>query len=83
MQFAKAGAKKQYIEDLKNDLVLEILQTDNQKLNDVVKNKHVNAWLTRLIQNNLFSNSSWFWRRYIRPDVMGDEITERELDIPE
>ena len=83
MQFAKAGAKKQYLEDLKNDLVVEILQTDNEKLNNVVQNKHVNAWLTRLIQNNLFSNSSWFWRRYIRPDVMGDEITERELDIPE
>ena len=83
MQFAKAGAKKQYIEDLKNDLVLEILQANNEKLNNVVQNKHVNAWLTRLIQNNLFSNSSWFWRRYIRPDVMGDEITERELDIPE
>ena len=83
MQFSKAGAKKQYIEDLKNDLVVDILQTNNEKLNNVVQNKHVNAWLTRLIQNNLYSKSSWFWRRYIRPDVMGDEITERELDIPE
>lgn len=82
-QFAKAGAKKQYREDLKNDLVIEILQYDNLKLNDVVEKKHCNAFLTRLIQNNLYSKSSWFWRRYVRPDVMGDELTEKELNIEE
>ena len=82
-QFSKAGAKKQYKDDLKNDLVLEILQYDNAKLNDVVQRKHVNAFLTRLIQNNLFSKSSWFWRRYIRPDEMGDELTEKELNMEE
>lgn len=83
MQFLKAGAKRQYMEDLKNDLIIEILQSDNSKLNDVIQRKHENAWLTRLVQNNLFSKSSWFWRRYVRPDVMGDELTEKELNIEE
>lgn len=82
-QFAKAGGKRQYMEDLKNDLVVEILESDNEKLNDVIKKKHQNAYLTRLIQNNLFSRSSWMWRRYVRPDIMSDEITDKEKNIPE
>ena len=83
MQFAKVGGRRQCKEDLKNDLVIEILEYDNGKLNDVVAGGHENAWLTRLICNNLFSTSSWMWRRYVRPDIMGDEITDRERNIPD
>lgn len=77
-QFSKVS--KEYKEDYKNDLILELLEYDNAKMNDA-DNGHFNALLTRIIQNNIFSKTSWYYRRYIRWDRSTDEITEKERQI--
>lgn len=78
-QFAKQD--KEYKEDYKNDLILDLLEYDNAKLSDADENRHMNALLTRIIQNNIFSKTSWYYRRYIRYDRNSSEITERERNI--
>lgn len=70
---------KEYKEDYKNDLILELLTYD--KLAKAEEEGHVNALLTRMIRNNVFSRTSWYYRRYIRWDRNTDEITDRERNI--
>ena len=79
-QFAKVK-EKQYMEDLKNDLILELYSY--KKLAQVEKEGHMNALVTRMIRNNVYSSTSWYYRRYIRPDRQADEITEKERQIPD
>ena len=72
-----------YKEDLMNDIVLELLQYDNDKLNDAHNRKHMNALFTRWIQNNVRSNTSWYYRRYLKWDSRTQEITNKEKNIPD
>lgn len=60
--------KRQFKEDLFQDVAVWILTYDNEKLNDAYRNKHVNALFTRIIQNQIYSNSSKFYRQYIDYD---------------
>lgn len=79
-QFYKMG-EQEYKEDFFNDICLIILEYDNDKLNDAF-NKHPNAWITRVIQNNIFSVNSAFYKTYRKWDNMRyGEITEKELEI--
>lgn len=67
-QFAKIHDpwKNQFSGDMFNDLIVIILEYDNDKLNNAHKNKHMNAWLTRVLQNNLMSDHSNFYLKYIK-----------------
>lgn len=82
-QFAKLKekGKLQYKEDFKHDMILELLTYD--KLEKVHQEKKMNCFLTRVIQNSIFSNTSWFYRRYIRFDIRSEEISEKERNIGE
>ena len=57
--------KRQFKEDLFQDVCIWLLTYDNEKLNDAYWNKHMNALITRIIQNQVYSNSSKFFRQYI------------------
>lgn len=65
-QFAKLKDYT-YYEDYAQDLCLTIMEYDNKKLNDAY-NKHPNAFITRIIQNNIFSVNSPYYMRYKRWD---------------
>lgn len=80
-QFAKLKekGKLQFKEDFKHDMVLELLTYD--KLEKVHEEGRMNAFITRVIQNNIFSHTSWFYRRYIRFDTKSKEIGEEERNI--
>lgn len=79
-QFAKIK-DKQFKEDLLHDLVIELI--GYSKLLKVYEEGHLNALVTRMIRNNIYSSTSWYYRRYIRPDRQADEITEKERQIPD
>lgn len=83
MDYQFTGRDTTYKDDLMNDIVIELLQYDNDKLNDAHENKHMNALLTRWIQNNVRSSTSWFYRRYMRWDERTQEITRKEKQIPD
>ena len=73
--------------DIKNDLIQEcylwLCGYDIDKLTNAYENKHLNALITRFIQNQWFSKTSPFYRIYKRFDLSTDEITKKELDIPD
>lgn len=69
--------KKQYEQDFFQDLVLILLTYDNDKLNDAYHNKHMNALITRIIQNNIYSKSSKFYNSYLRFDLHTDELDDK------
>ena len=63
-QFSKLE-NRQYEDDFFQDLCLIILTYPNDKLNDAY-NKHPNAFITRCIQNNIFSINSPYYKTYMR-----------------
>lgn len=71
--------KQQYEQDFYQDLIVILLSYDNDKLNDAYRNKHMNALITRIIQNNIYSRSSKFYNNYLRFDLTTDDIDETRL----
>lgn len=57
-------------DDIIQDAWLWLLTYDLEKLWDAYKNKHLNAMITRYLQNQIFSKTSDYWRRYIRFDTI-------------
>lgn len=74
-------------QDIKQDMCQEVYlwlcQYDIEKLTDAYKNKHLNALLTRFIQNQWFSKTSPFFKAFKKFDMVSDEITNKELQIPD
>lgn len=68
MQFLKLNQpyKNQYKDDLFQDICVYIMNYDNDKLNDINDNNHMNAWLTRVIINQIYSSTSSFWHKYLQ-----------------
>lgn len=58
--------KVQFSGDLKSDVYLVLYEYDNEKLNDAYRKGHLNALITRIIINSVYSNSSNFYCRYIK-----------------
>lgn len=56
----------EYKEDLLQDICLTLLEYDNDKMNEMNDNKHLNAFITRIIRNNIYSTSSPFYVNYIK-----------------
>lgn len=83
MQFLKLPKsdwwKKQFKEDFYQDLVVWLLSYDNEKLNNAFHNRHENALITRIIQNQLYSNHSAFYLNYCRLLSKSDEIKDKHL----
>lgn len=79
-QFQKLGKtepwKLQFSGDLKNDIYIALVDYDNAKLNDVYEKKHLNAFITRIILNNIYSNSSNFYCRYLKFARKSNELTD-------
>lgn len=69
MQFLKLRDmyKTQFREDMYHDLIVILLEYDNAKLNNAHDNKHMNALVTRMLLNNIWSNTSRFHTTYIKP----------------
>jgi len=57
-------------DDIIQDAWLWLLTYDLDKLWDAYTNKHLNAMITRYLQNQIFSKTSDYWRRYIRFDTI-------------
>ena len=83
----KYNTNKSSNTELKNDLIQEcflwLCSYDLEKLTDAYENKHLNALITRFIQNQWFSKTSPFYKHYKKFDLCTDEITYKELNIPD
>ena len=74
--------KRQYKDDLYQDLIMVILCYDNDKLNDAHRKKHDNALITRIIQNQIYSKTSSFYLKYLRFNMQTNDL-EDIMEEPE
>lgn len=72
---------KKYKEDFFNDLILIILEYNNEKLNDAHYNNHFNAFLTRIIQNNINSTTSPYYKTYMKYEDNKEELTNKYNEL--
>lgn len=84
-QFGKLKEKwkVQYSGDMMDDLIVWMADYPNEKLNNIHDNKHMNAWLTRVLQNNIMSSSSKFYNTYIKFNARTDDLKEVEVEDEE
>lgn len=75
-QFAKLKNKNN-LEDFFQDLVLYLLSYDNEKLNNAHLNNHFNALVTRMVQNNIFSVTSPYYKNYRKFESKTEEISNK------
>ena len=80
-QFAKIQ-DKEYKEDFFQDLILILLTYDNEKMMDAHHNGHMNALLSRIIINNVWSQTSRFYADYYKFKNKTREITPEDDNIP-
>ena len=58
--------KYQYKDDMYQDLIVILLEYNNEKLNNAYEGHHLNALITRIIQNQIYSISSKFYTDYLK-----------------
>ena len=68
--------KYQYKEDFYDDLIVYLLTYDNEKLNNAHENGHMNALITRIIQNQIYSSSSKFFTQYLRFSLKSNDLDD-------
>ena len=56
----------------------EIEKLVREKLNDAYLNKHLNALITRYIQNQLFSKTSEYFRKYVKFNNLSNDLRDAE-----
>ena len=71
--------KMQYMEDFYDDLIVYLLTYDNEKLNNAHENHHMNALITRIIQNQIYSSSSKFYHNYLRFDRSTTDLWDEDI----
>lgn len=83
-QFAKLKmelGKQQFKEDMFQDLYLILMEYNPEKLKNADENNHMNALITRILINNLWSNSSQFKTRYLKLEYNDlDDLINKEDD---
>ena len=81
-QLAKKKSDMDLLDDLIQDVWLWVMTYDEDKLLNAYTNGHINALITRMIINNVFSVSSPYYRNYHKFSDRTTEITSKELNIP-
>lgn len=79
-QRIKDKAIRQFKDDFLNDIIVFLYEYDNEKLNDAHLNNHMNALISRIIINNLYSVTSPFYMKYRAFQDRTEEITEQLND---
>ena len=73
-QLKKQPQHYQYRDDIINDAWYWLLTYNEDKLIDAYLNNHINALITRYLQNQLFSKTSEYYRKYIKLNSLSEEL---------
>ena len=81
-QFSKLKdkGKLQYKDDFFNDVICILYDYSEEKIMDAHTNNHMNALITKIIINNIYSNTSPFYKTYLKFDNKTDEITQEDAE---
>ena len=58
---------KQFADDLKQEICLQFLEMDTEKLNRIYDENHLNAYITKIIYFSINSPNSRFYKEFILP----------------
>lgn len=61
-------------DDIISDAWLWLLTYDMDKLTDAYLNNHLNAMITRYLQNQIFSKTSDYYRKYIKLNTLSEDL---------
>lgn len=64
----------QYRDDILEDAWVWLLTYNEDKLKDAYMGNHINALITRYLQNQLFSKTSEYYRKYIKLNSLSEEL---------
>lgn len=82
-QFSKIK-DKQFKEDLTNDIVIILNDYPPERLKEIYEEGHLNAFITGIINRNINSVTSPYYKNYYRFQNRTNEITPKEEDtIPD
>lgn len=69
-------------DDLAQDLYLELLEKDDEKVVAIYNKKQMNFFLTRIVMNNLYSQNSRYYYNYARWRKNRSEFTYNDdIDV--
>lgn len=77
-QLKKQPQHYQYRDDIINDAWIWLLTYDEKKLVNAAERKHLNALITRYLQNQIFSKTSDYYRKYIRFNNIMEDLENAE-----
>ena len=63
-----------YVDDLAQDLYLELIEKEENKIQNLYEKKQLNFFITRMVMNNLLSKNSRYYYNYIRWDEKKTEL---------
>lgn len=66
--------------DIIQDAWVWLLSYDLDKLTDAYLNNHLNALLTRYIQNQIFSKTSDYFRKYVKFNNLSNDLKDAERE---
>lgn len=62
-------------DDILSDAWLWLLTYDMDKLTDAYLNNHLNAMITRYLQNQIFSKTSDYFRKYVKFNTLSEDLS--------
>lgn len=65
----KMNISGQHIDDLVQEIYLILLEYDTDKINELIQNKQINFFISRIIMNQVFSCTSDFYKKYVKWDI--------------
>lgn len=75
-QVRKYDTPPEYLDDVIQEICIILLEYDNEKLNKIVEDGHLNAFITACLVRQLYSTNSQFYRTYRRLRELSNEVTE-------
>lgn len=75
-QVRKYDTPPEFLDDVIQELCVILLEYDNDKLNKIVEDGHLNAFITACLVRQLYSTNSQFYRTYRRLRELSSDVTE-------
>ena len=75
--------KDEYLKDLEQDLYVELLEKDDELIEYLYENNQLNYFLTKMVVNNINSNTSRFYYKYRKrktKEVSIDDVNLSDLE---
>lgn len=82
-QMSKFNCPESIFDDVVQDVAIVLLESDNEKLNKIYWENHLNAWISGILTRQLYSVRSQTWKiyrkfSYLAKKEISDYVNEEE-----